>query len=209
MIILTLGVSLNTKTSLGVTPIIAPPFAVSEISHANFGNVVLVCYSIFLLLEMIIHWLDKEVEHKQLAADLLQLPVCILFSRLMNIYSSILPDFAAEYKGMFIGTTAGRIMIVILAVILTGVGAAMTLNMRLVPNTADGLVQALSDFTHCEIGTVRNLFDLTCVLLALAISLISVRKVIGIGIGTLIAALGAGRVIAAYHMVLNKFKSGL
>ena len=82
----------------------------------------------------------------------------------------------------------------------------MTLDMRLVPNPADGFVQAMSDRTGRELGFVRNCFDISCVVLALIIGWVWAHEVIGIGLGTVVSAIGAGRVITAYHIILEKVK---
>ena len=42
MLILAMGITLNTKTGLGVSPIISVSYSVSEIFHLNFGNVTLI-----------------------------------------------------------------------------------------------------------------------------------------------------------------------
>ncbi|MCI5503411.1 MAG: hypothetical protein MR410_04810, partial [Eubacterium sp.] len=54
LLILALGITLNTKTGLGVSPIISVSYSVSEILHLNFGNVTLIWYSIFVIVQLII-----------------------------------------------------------------------------------------------------------------------------------------------------------
>ena len=48
-------------------------------------------------------------------------------------------------------------IILLLSVALTGIGASMTLNMRLIPNPADGAVQALADRAGIKTGTAKNI----------------------------------------------------
>ena len=45
MIILACGISLNTKTDLGVSPLISIPFAVSQIWHLNFAFLAFLMYT--------------------------------------------------------------------------------------------------------------------------------------------------------------------
>ena len=52
-----------------------------------------------------------------------------------------------------------RLGILLVAVLFTGVGAAMSIDMRLVPNPGDGIVKALSDASGKETGVVKNCFD--------------------------------------------------
>ena len=50
----------------------------------------------------------------------------------------------------------GRFLFLLLAIVLTGVGAAMSLNMRLIPNPGDGIVQAIADTIHKSVGFTKN-----------------------------------------------------
>lgn len=51
LLILALGITLNTKTGLGVSPIISVSFSISTIWHFNFGNTTLVLYALFVVVE--------------------------------------------------------------------------------------------------------------------------------------------------------------
>ena len=53
-------------------------------------------------------------------------------------------------------------------------------------------------------STIKNLFDICSVLIAIIVSLIFTGKIQGVREGTVIAALGVGRVLA----VLNKIDNG-
>lgn len=55
LLVLAMGLTLNTKAGLGVSPIISISYAVSEISEHNFGNTTLALYAFFVLIEMILH----------------------------------------------------------------------------------------------------------------------------------------------------------
>lgn len=85
------------------------------------------------------------------------------------------------------------------ALVFTGIGAAMSLNMRIVPNPGDGIVQAISDCIHKSVGFTKNCFDLFNVSLTVCIGLISTGHLIGIGIGTVLSMIGVGRVIAVFN----------
>lgn len=42
----------------------------------------------------------------------------------------------------------------------TGIGAALSLNMRIVPNPGDGIVQAIADCTRKSVGFTKNCVDI-------------------------------------------------
>lgn len=90
-----------------------------------------------------------------------------------------------------------------MAIICTGVGAAMSLSMQFVPNPGDGIVQALAGKFNKSVGLTKNIFDCVSVCITLCIGLIFAHTILGIGIGTVIAVLGVGRVIALFHHVFE------
>ena len=130
--ILALGLTLSTKTKLGASPVIAVAFCISELSGIELGDATFILYSFFILVQIALHLLpgkrtpsDKK---KAVVMDILQLPFSIFFTRLLNLYASGIP--APE-------TLPVRILVLVLAVILIGTGAALTLDMRLVVSPGD------------------------------------------------------------------------
>ena len=180
LLILALGIILNTKSGLGVSPIISVAYSITTIGGFNFGNITFLLYSAFVVVEIVLHIFRNHrysgeaggaiapAAHRDLklvlVMDLLQLPLS-----------------------------------------LTGIGAAMPLNMRIIPNPGDGIVQAISDCIGKSVGFTKNCFDLFNICLTTSIGLLFAHKLIGIGLGTVIAVLGVGRVIAVFNrLFMNK-----
>lgn len=192
LVILALGITLNTKTGLGVSPIVSIPFVAAQAGGWSIGDTTLVSYIVFMLIQ----WALKGRAYR--VWDLLQLPLSIVFTRFMNLFSGWIPVQTA---------LPGQIAALALAIVLTGIGAAMSLDMRLVPNPGDGAVQAISDFTGKEMGLCKNCFDGLNVGIALILGLMLRGKIVGVGIGTLAAIFGIGRVIAWFNsLFLKKMK---
>ena len=190
--ILALGLTLSTKTNLGASPIIAVAFSISELSGIELGDATFILYGFFILLQIVLH-LDKK---KAILIDILQLPFSIFFTRLLNLYASVIPVPQ---------TLTGRILVLVIAVILIGTGAALTLDMRLVVSPGDGIVQAVSDRTGLELGLTKNIVDVCCVLATCILTLTFAHRVIGIGIGTLAGMFGTGRVIAVFNRLFGAY----
>ena len=133
--------------------------------------------------------------------DILQLPLSLVFTRIMNVFEIMIPQMNTLQDGFF-SSMPGRLVALAVAIIATGVGAAATLDMRLIPNPGDGIVQSLSDLSKKETGFVKNVFDGINVSLTVIISLIAEGNIIDIGAGTIIAFLGVGRVIAVFNHFL-------
>ena len=184
MILLAIGITQNTKTALGVSPLISIGFVVSEVTGVNFGDMTFVVYAVFVAMQFLLRRSQARWR------DLLQLLVAALFSRLLNFFSVLL-DGRPE-------TLLGKLVMLVFAVALTGIGAAITLTMEIIPNPGDGLVGAVADTFHIGTGLAKNLCDGVSVALTLAVGLFCRGRVIGIGLGTLITVLLCGRVMAFY-----------
>jgi uncharacterized membrane protein YczE len=203
MVVLALGISLNAKTSLGVSPIISTAYCVSVITGYNFGNMTFVLYTLLVCVEIVIH-LSRKLR-RQAALDCLQVLVSLVFTRFLNVFDWIIPDLGSEaMKGTFAGSLAGRILILLVAIIFTGIGAALSLNMRIIPNPGDGIVQTIADAVGKDNGFVKNCVDITCVVVTCLTGLLLEHRIIGIGIGTLMAMIGVGRVIAVFNKATRK-----
>ena len=188
LLILALGLTLNTKASLGVSPIISVPYSISQITGLNFGDLTFIEYALFVFVEIMIHLGEKN--KKKIVADLLQLPLSLIFTRLLNVFSVYIPT--SNQFGI-------QLLILAMAIICTGVGATMSLSMQFVPNPGDGIVQALAGRFNKSVGLTKNMFDCLSVCITLCIGLMFAHTILGIGIGTVIAVLGVGRVIALFH----------
>lgn len=186
IVVLALGITLNTKTNLGVSPIISMPYAVAQIYGFQTGNTVFVAYLIFIVLQIVL------LKGKFPPFQLLQVAASYLTSAFITVFDRALPN--PEQMGT-------RFLVLALAVILTGIGAAVTVDVNIVPNPADGLARVIGERCGKNMGFGKNLFDLSAILISLAIGLIGAGRPVGIGIGTVAAMICTGRVIA----VLNHF----
>lgn len=75
--------------------------------------------------------------------------------------------------------------------------------MKLVPNPADALAATIGDKLGKGMGIGKNVFDGTCFCTSGIIGLVFTRHIIGLGIGTVLAVIFTGRVIAVYNYFLK------
>lgn len=205
LLVLALGLTLNTKAGLGVSPIISVSFSISEIFGYNFGNMTLVLYCLFVVIQMLFHLFQglktrsKRASLKvTLLMDFLQIPLSIVFTRFLNVFAATIPDLSTLGVQPAVEMSI-RFIILVCAIICTGIGAAMSLNMRLIPNPGDGIVQTIADAIHKNVGLTKNFFDLTNIAITTSLSLFFTGHIVGIGIGTILAMIGVGRTIAVFN----------
>lgn len=193
LLLLALGLVMNAKACLGVTPIMSLAYCVSELTGINLGNVTLLWYSIFVVIQMILHIRKKS--KMTIVTDLLQLPLSLVFTRFINMFSAMIPACSGKF-----GENMGmKVSVLTLAIILTGLGAALSLNAKLIPNPGDGIVKAIADTLGKRVGITKNFVDTACVLITIIVSFTFGHTLIGIGIGTICAMICVGRVIEFFH----------
>ncbi len=201
LIVLALGLVLNTKSGLGVSPILSIAYGISQIWSISFANVTLVMYLIFVVLEILIHtYMHRGI--KQIIADVLQIPLSIVFTRFMKVFSIFIPELSFDGKSIIYEYTI-RFIVLLTGLILTGTGAATSLNMRIVPNPGDGIVQAIADRIGKSVGFTKNCIDICCVAFTIVGSLILTGHIYGVGPGTIVAVILVGRTIAIYNSLMR------
>ena len=189
LIVLAIGIILNTQTGLGVSPIISVPYSISKIWELNFAAMTFIVYSIQVGIQFIIKGKNREWK------DVLQIPFSLVFSFFLNIFAKI---FTFQFELLW-----QKLILLLVAIIVTGIGAAMTVNMKIVPNPADGLAQAVGDALHKGMGFGKNTIDFISVLITCGIGLIFAGQLVAIGLGTVCAMVGVGRSIAAFNYLFK------
>lgn len=191
IVILALGITLNTKAALGVSPIISIPYALSKINNLELGTITFVIYCVFIFVQLLL--LRKDFK--------LSMLLQVVASFLTSLFISIFNRYIFVYNNIYI-----HVITLVAAVVITGVGAAIVVDMDLVPNPADGLADVIGQKLKRDFGFGKNVFDLICIIISSLIGFIFRGKLIGIGFGTIFAMIFTGRVIAVFN---KKFKKRL
>ena len=181
IIVLAFGITLNTKTNLGVSPIISVAFCVSQLTNVQLGIVTFFWYCIMIALQAIL--LGKEFKLYQL----LQVFASLLTSWFIGIFDVLLPAMES---------LPAKLILLVGAIVITAIGVVLTVGMNVVPNPADGLSSALGKKLGRDLGFGKNLFDFSSIVISLVIGFAFAGEMIGIGIGTVLTMILTGRVIA-------------
>ena len=187
---LCLGVTLNTKTGLGLSPITAVPYSISEGFGLSFSTVLFWYYIACVGLQAAVK--RKECSWKELA----QVPLSFVFSVVQEWMGNLLSfRCSALWQGL---------ALLPFAALFTGFGIALMVRMELVPNPADGVPFVLSRVIKKDMGLTKNIVDSSCVLLALVIDFLFTGGIVSIGLGTLWAIVFNGRAIALFDRFFTK-----
>lgn len=189
VLVLGLGIVLNTKTGLGVAAINSIPYALSQMTDLSLGNWTTLMYIVFMILQMIMY-------RKWNMKILLQLPFSYVMGLIIDFYNTIITIVPHHFYQ--------SLLILVLAIVLTALGAYMVVSMDLVANPADGMVNTISDLTHREFGQVKWIFDCFMMIVTIVMTMSLTGEMIGIGLGTIVSAICVGKVIQVYSRLFGK-----
>ena len=162
LVILCLGVVLNTKTNLGVAAINGIPYVLANTTSISLGTAVLMMYCLFIAVQWLV---KKRID----LLTLLQLPISYLFGRMVDVINLYVLQFEA-------GSFIEGIVMLAAAIILVALGTTLVVSMNLVPNAPDGLVQTIAGRWNQSFGKVKLIFDGCCLCIAAIISWLIDRK---------------------------------
>lgn len=194
LVILCLGVVLNTKTNLGVAAINGVPYVLANTISISLGTAVLLMYCLFIAIQCIV---NKRIH----LMTLLQLPISLLFGRMVDVININVLQFEAQ------NVIQGLIMLAI-AIVLVAIGTTLVVSMDLVPNAPDGLVQAIAKRWNQSFGKVKFIFDGCCLCIAAILSWLMLHHIIGLGIGTVCSMAFTGPLCSCLKKRLKIEKMG-
>lgn len=193
LFILASGISLSTITGLGISPLNAVSFVLSEITGIEMGYCTILLFTFYVVLEIPI----KGKSFKMI--DFLQIITAVIFGCFVNWTKGFLSDVVID--SYFVA-----IIITLISTVLIAAGTQIYVIGKILTQATEGLILAICERWHLKFADVKNYMDILSVVVAALISFVFTGKIIGIREGTLIAALGVGRVVA----LLNKgFKQKL
>ena len=180
LFLMAVGVSLSIQTSLGVAPVSSVSLTLGNVLGVEVGNMTILVFSAFVMIEYLLARRDFRW------VQLLQVPCAVLFGKFVTLTGVL-------FRGITPGTLFGRVALLLLAAVCCGAGVLCYLTARLISQAADGLVEILSRKLGVSLSTMKNYFDLGCVFFSAAVSLLFFRRLVGVGVGTLIMAVCVGR----------------
>ena len=98
-----------------------------------------------------------------------------------------------------------RLLCILAGTAVLGFGIALSVTANVIMNSGEAFVKAISDVTDKAFGNVKIIFDVSCVLIAVILSLIFFGgKIEGTREGTVIAAFLTGITVKIYIRFVRK-----
>lgn len=193
LFVMGLGVALTKTGQLGVSPVSSVPNIMSiRFPVLTIGNWLIVWNCILILGQVIV--LRKDFKIWQL----LQIPLSFIFGYFTDFgmwLCSAIPE----------GVYLIQILCVVSGTIVLAAGVFMMVQANLIMNSGEAFIKALSDKCPLEFGTLKIIFDVSCVSLSVILSLILCGgKIAGTREGTFFAAVMVGVFVKIYTKLYKK-----
>lgn len=188
-----MGVALTKHGELGVSPISSVANVLScRFTFFSLGTWLIIWNCVLILGQIFL--LRRDFEPIQL----LQVPLSFLFGYFTDFGMWCVSFLPADLYGV-------RILFILSGTIVLGFGIALSVIANVIMNSGEAFVKALADRIHKKFGNVKIGFDISCVLLALLLSLVFFNfSIVGTREGTVIAALCTGLVVKFFQKYLTK-----
>ena len=193
LFIAALGVAFTKHGELGVSPI----SSVANIMSIRFDfftiGIWLIIWNCVLILGQILI-LRKNFKLIQL----LQIPLSFLFGYFTDFGMWIVSFIPSDSYIM-------RLISVIVGVVILGFGVSVSVSANVIMNSGEAFVKAIADVTHKDFGNIKIAFDISCVILAVILSLCFFNfQIVGTREGTLISALCTGLTVKLFGKLTDK-----
>lgn len=188
-----LGVAFTKRGELGVSPISSVANVLScKFDALSLGTWLIIWNCILIAGQIII------LRRKFQPIQLLQVPLSFLFGWFTDLGMMIVSHIPAD-------SYIVRLVMVIIGIVILAFGIALSVIANVIMNSGEAFVKAISDTIHKEFGNVKIIFDISCVVTALILSLIFFNfTIVGTREGTIISALLTGVVVKFFCGKLNR-----
>ncbi|MBE6955092.1 MAG: hypothetical protein E7449_04175 [Ruminococcaceae bacterium] len=190
MFILATGVAFSVNGNLGVSPVNSFPFVVSQILGVQLGTCVTVFFCFLILLQIII--LRREFR----PINLLQIVFSTIFGYFVDFAKMLLGDFCFP-------TYFGQLAMVAISIVFIGLGVMLFMQTDLVPMPMEGLIACVAKKTNKPFPKMKSILDSSVVVIAVILSLVWFRSLLGVREGTIITAILAGRLVGVFKKPLG------
>lgn len=188
-----LGVAFTKHGELGVSPISSVANVMSyKLDFFTLGVWLIIWNCVLILGQILI--LRKKFQLIQL----LQIPLSFLFGYFTD-FGLWLVDFIPADNYIV------RLLMVVIGIVILGFGVSLSVSANVIMNSGEAFVKAISDTTNKNFGNVKIAFDVSCVVLALILSLLFFDfTIVGTREGTIISALCTGLAVKLFQKLTNE-----
>lgn len=196
---LTLAVAIMAAADFGLSMIVAPAYIVSQkFTIFTFGQW---DYIIQGILFIVFCLCMKKIKFTYFVSFI----TCVIYGTLLDIWRLIIPMLNPEITAPGSMSIAVRILFFIIGELLTAITVTLFFKTYIYPQVCDLFVKGVSEKYNLDRTRFKKIFDLGCLVLSVALTLIFFRKFVGIKWGTVIITFINGVLIGFFSKLYDKY----
>ena len=193
VLVMSFGVVLTVKASMGASPIVSLPNVLSSVFGLSLGTMIFIVYSIFIVME----WAIIRARGRILLT-LSQLPFSMLFSVFVDLIVWCLGSW--EVSGPL-----EQWALIVIGTAIIGFGCVLEIDADISMLADDGLVLTISRATRVRLDKVMIIFDIVFVASAFIVSYAVFQDFVGVGWGTIFAGLTLGLFVRFFTKIVKTY----
>lgn len=193
VLVMSFGVVLTVKASMGASPIVSLPNVLSSVFGLSLGTMIFIVYSIFIVME----WAIIR-DRGRILLTLSQLPFSMLFSVFVDLIVWCLGSW--EVSGPL-----EQWALIVVGTAIIGFGCVLEIDADISMLADDGLVLTISRATRVRLDKVMIIFDIVFVASAFIVSYAVFQDFVGVGWGTIFAGLTLGLFVRFFTKVVKTY----
>ena len=167
----------------------------SLITKIDQGIMQMTLFLIFIILQLIILGRNFKKE------DLIQIPVALASGLVLSFWNNLLINFRPD-------SYVFRFVVLLFSIFLISLGVAFMITSRFPPAPPDAFCIAVSKKTGMPVHRVKNILDVSFVIISSLLTLLALGKVVGVREGTVISALLIGPLLGILKPRVEKIFFG-
>lgn len=187
--ILALGIILNTRTDLGVAAFTSLFYAFSKVNNISLGTASIILYLILIIVQICL-------VRKLTITIFLEIPFSLIFGYITDFYDSLIKIRCSNLLSAY--------LLLLIAIIFVSLGVYFSVSCNLIATPVESTVKTISQVYNLKFSLVKNVFDITMIIMMLLLCLVLQIPVYGIGMGTVLSALLVGRFISGYQYLFDE-----
>lgn len=126
----------------------------------------------------------------------LEIPFSLIFGYIIDFYDSLIKIRCSNLLSAY--------LLLLIAIIFVSLGVYFSVSCNLIATPVESTVKTISQVYNLKFSLVKNVFDITMIIMTLLLYLLLQIPVYGIGMGTVLSALLVGRFISGYQYLFDE-----
>ena len=199
IILLSFAVAMVSAADFGVSMIVAPAYIISQkLSFLSFGQGEYLVQSILFIVFCI---LMKKVKLVYLSS----FATCLIYGAVLDLWRKVIPVLNPDITAPGSMGMPLRIVLFAAGMLLTSFSVMLFYKTYLYPQVYDFFVKGVSKKYGIDRTKFKIAFDFSCLTLSCILTFVFFRKLVGVGVGTLVMTALNGFIIGFFDRLFDKY----